>query len=727
MTPQPPNYAPYDYAEEAGQSFDLKAFAYTLLERAWVVLLCAAAAAFITLGYAKRSPRIYAATAILQVEQEKVQVLPGADGGPDELRSPEVLKTIMMHLQTRALLERVVATNRLGSDPRFIEPAAGGEATAEQLVGMLFRMVRVGLQPGTRLVNVTVEHGDPALAAQLANSMVKEYIAQNFEQHALGADHQEQFYLAEAKAKQRERVEAEGELQRYRDEVGTPALDASTDTVAQKLLELGTDVTDAEADYLKWKTEYSQVIGARGRIDDLLNVRSVVADPTVAEFKTKIAQHLVEFGNLKQRYKELHPKFKEAQNRLFELELTLTNAVEKASLMVSNAHQAAYQTLRDLKSAFTNQSEAVMSLRAQRARYEELQAKVNSAQELYRVLLKKAEEAKIAGEWEQAKVRVIQPAYAPQRPHKPDTKRILMMGFLAGPMLGLALAFGLEALDSSLKTPDQAESVLKQPVLAAIPKIRSVERGRRQLIMVEEAQSPGAEAFRSLRTALSMLGPETERRVTLFTSAVPEEGKTFCALNYACSLAQQGLKTVLLEADLRCPTVEASLGLPTGQCPGVADYLVGREMLGVVVQATEVPNFFYIPAGTRPPNPSELLAQESCQRLLKEALQEFDRVVIDSAPIQPVSDTLLLLGRVNTVCFVVRAGLTPRKLVQHALQVLQKAAAPLAGVVFNRLVQVRGQTYYDYSYYPQYLPPGTPKPPAPAARPASPAKAEVRA
>jgi capsular exopolysaccharide synthesis family protein len=206
-----------------------------------------------------------------------------------------------------------------------------------------------------------------------------------------------------------------------------------------------------------------------------------------------------------------------------------------------------------------------------------------------------------------------------------------------------------------------------------------------------------------------MLGKAEDRRIFLMSSALPQEGKTFTSLNYAASLAQQGLRTVLIDCDLRKPSVQEYFGEDETDRVGVTDYLTGQKTLDQIIVPSKLDKLCYIPAGTTAPNPAELLAQGGFRGLVQDALKQFDRVVVDSAPVHAVSDTLLIVSHVQTVCLVTRAAKTPRKAVLRALQMLRGAGAPLAGVVFNQLPRQRGagygyyySSYYDYGYYGKY-------------------------
>lgn len=210
--------------------------------------------------------------------------------------------------------------------------------------------------------------------------------------------------------------------------------------------------------------------------------------------------------------------------------------------------------------------------------------------------------------------------------------------------------------------------------------------------------SPGNEAFRTLRTSVSTLGREPERRSFLVTSALPSEGKSFTALNLAAAFAQQGLRTLLIDADLRRPTIQETLGGGNREHPGVTDCLVdGRLLEALVQEVPSLPKLSWLPAGKSAPNPAELLAQGPIGGLIDQALAQYDRVVLDSPPVHAVSDALLLGKLVQTTLLVVHGSKTPRGVVLRAIKLLGKAGASTSGVVLNLLPSRRGRGYY-YSY-----------------------------
>jgi capsular exopolysaccharide synthesis family protein len=278
--------------------------------------------------------------------------------------------------------------------------------------------------------------------------------------------------------------------------------------------------------------------------------------------------------------------------------------------------------------------------------------------------------------------------------------RGLQIAYRARSSFGLLLAGGFEGMDDSIRTMNDAEAYLRLPVLSTVPRLQSSQVKRRPLVMNDDARFSGAEAFRALRTSLFLHDPDGRNRSFLFTSTMPGEGKTFCALNFAASLAQQGFRTLLVDADLRRPMLEKMILGGKKGVPGVINHLKGEA---ITIQQTMIENLFLMPAGTIHSNPAELLARNGLRDLLEESLREFDRVVLDSAPIFGVSDTLRLVRDVQVVCLVVRARRTPRKQVRRCLQMLQRASAPLAGIVLNGVPTSRrvayDSPYHDYGYY----------------------------
>lgn len=698
MPDQPPSPRPAQAAPPTG--FDFKRIYHTIVERLWLVVTCIILAALATAGYIQRQPVLYLSNAIVQVEQEEARVVKVEKFQQEDLRWLDALRTIEQTLKSRAVLERVAETLHLSQNPAFMATMA--EPSKEKVADILDKIVTVRLRKGTRLLDVTVVHPSPELTAKIANAVVSEFVAQSYDQNAAVAEQAADFLTKEGRRLKLKLEDSEKALQDFRDRTKSVSLEERNDTVTARLKELSTKLTEANSATIRFNAQLAQVEKLGTNVDALLVLAAVNTDVSVMEAKSAITKLEGDFASLKQRYKEAHPKYIQLASELASWRRTLTNAVLKVPQTLRSAYESATAAEKALQDEFMKQEDLARELTRSLGEYHRLTRDVESNRGLYDAVQQRLKEATLTRELKPSKVQLNTAAIAPSLPFAPRKLQLMIRGVLAGIVLGVLLALGINALDSSLKTVDDAEEYLHLPVLAAIPKVKTQEA----LVVSDSTQSAAAEAFRTLRTSVSMLGRAENRRTFLFTSALPQEGKTFSSINFSLCLAQQGLKTLIVDGDLRRPSIEKALTQRTGQHPGVTDYLTGSKKISEIVQSVGRENFFYIPAGTTAPNPAELVAQGHFDALIEEALLQYDRVVVDSAPIHAVSDTLLMLDKIQTVCLVVRAAKTPRKAVARALELLYKAEAPVGGVVLNRQVRrlLSGgyDPYYTYSYYGKY-------------------------
>jgi capsular exopolysaccharide synthesis family protein len=377
--------------------------------------------------------------------------------------------------------------------------------------------------------------------------------------------------------------------------------------------------------------------------------------------------------------------------------------------MVAKQYDTAVQAEAKLQKSLKEQEQKALELGRIAIPYNVLQRDVESDRALYESVTLRLKETYITGEIDNAPFRVSEEPMVATRPSKPRKKFILALALVLGVVMGIGTVIGIDLIDSSLRTVDEAESYLGLPALASVPERRDTTllgrlkaAQRHPILLFDAPASAEAEAFRSLRTSISLLGKASELRSFLFTSALPSEGKTFVALNFAASFAEQGLETVIIDADLREPRLDQAL-LTEAENPGLTDLLSGQIGVNEAVKATRHENLSVLPAGRRVPNPAKLLSNREFDRVVESLLQEFDRVVIDTPPVNAVSDSLLLAASAHATCLVVRAGKTPKKAIRRSIQQLHVAEARLAGFVFNRLpIHGRSAGYYYYYYGERY-------------------------
>jgi succinoglycan biosynthesis transport protein ExoP len=460
-------------------------------------------------------------------------------------------------------------------------------------------------------------------------------------------------------------------------------------------------VTTAKAERLKIETERAQLKQmAAGPPERMLAMPSVAVAPEVADLQRKIADKEAEIATLSRRYKAEHPKYIAAVSSLSELKTSRDQAILKAGDLVNTAFEAAQTTEKKLEEALREQESLALELSKITISYSSLSREVESDRALYQSLLARLKETDVAQGVAQYAIRIDTPAALPQLPVWPRKSIVLLLAFCGGIALSLTYVLGRHALDTSLTTVDEAERVIGLPSLGAIPKqSRKTKLEDARRFLVQAPHSPLAEAFRTLRTTLLLADKEDSQQTVLFASAIPGEGKSFCSINYAVSLAQQGFRTLLVDADLRLPNV-GRIFLGRRKALGMTDVLRARCEFDDAVHPTDIENLSVLPSGARLANSAELIGNANLPEFLQAANARFDYIVIDTAPVLAASETALLVPHVDTICLVVRAARTPSAVVLRALQKLQDSGAHVAGLVLNGL-PAKGGYYYHYQS-PEY-------------------------
>ncbi|MDD3089684.1 MAG: polysaccharide biosynthesis tyrosine autokinase [Candidatus Omnitrophica bacterium] len=333
--------------------------------------------------------------------------------------------------------------------------------------------------------------------------------------------------------------------------------------------------------------------------------------------------------------------------------------------------------------------------------YSVLRQDVETNREIYDALLQRMRETQVTGELKTTNIRVVDKAVVPEKPVKPKKKLNLIIALFVGLFGGGGLAFFIESLDQSVKTPEDLKNRVKMPCLAtvAIPSEADEKDCKPEFITHVRPRSVISEAYRGLRTSIMFTAVEHTRKIIMVTSSGPQEGKTTTAINLAIAMAQSGEKTILLDADLRKPRVEEAFGRKIDH--GLTDILAGNEELLTDVHKSDIPNLDIITCGSIPPNPSELLGSKKMEEFLAELGKKYDRIIIDTPPVLAVTDAVVLSGKVDGVVIVVRAGETHKNAILRSKELLDTVkTSNLLRAVLNMVEH--GKTSGYYYYYRQY-------------------------
>jgi capsular exopolysaccharide synthesis family protein len=680
-------------------TIDFRGMFFALRERLLLIAVCCAVGLLGAVTYLIKTPKSYVAQCIVQVDDAKQQVVKIEDVTAENLDKTETLRTIERTLGSRPVVERLVrdpalhlTAETLGLPPRstpYIE---------SDIAETLMSRIAIELVRGTRLISVTVQNKDAATAANIANGVVREYRNQLLDSRHTASSDAHAFLVQESERLKEKLEKSERALQAYKEKSQSVSLEGSQNIIVEKLKELNARVTEASALRVQMEADAAQVKELHsGKAEDLLTIPRIAEAPEVVEQRKQVADMEATVASLNERYLEKHPKLIQAKSQLAELQTGLDRAIHEAAQRIVSKAQTAEESERQLRDALSEQETKALELNKMAIPYNVLAREVDSDRALYESVLTRLKETDVAESVDPNVIEIVEPALPSDAPARPRKKLVLAGGVVGGLFLGMFLSLALMAVDTSLKTVDQAEGYIGIPVLAAISKLSRKLAPQDTAVVSSDPDSVEAEAFRTLRTALIVA--DGDARSFLFTSAIANDGKTFCALNTALSFAQLGPRTLLIDADLRLPSLETAL-FGEAREPGLADVLEGDVSLQTAVRSTKYENLFALTAGTKAARPAELLARPAMERLIREALVNYDRVVVDTAPVQAVSDALLLVKLVHSVCVVVSAGITPRKAVAKACERLAAAGAKGLGVILNR-VPKNGHYFYHYGteYY----------------------------
>jgi capsular exopolysaccharide synthesis family protein len=378
-----------------------------------------------------------------------------------------------------------------------------------------------------------------------------------------------------------------------------------------------------------------------------------------------------ELSELSKRYKEKHPKMIRLKSVLAAVDERLKSEIQ-----------------------------IVFDLNRKATKYGILKREVESNRQLYETILEKSKEQNLFENLTENNISIIDSAEIPKYAVYPNKRRSVMLGCFMGILLGCALAFFLEALDNTVKGVEDAQTLTGLPLLGCVPdhsRLKKIKLGELDLACFLDSKSPFAESYRFIRTGIFFSSVDNPARVILLTSSSPKEGKTTDASNLAITLAANGEKVLLIDADLRNPRIHKIFKLKDSDV-GLSNVLTGGTGVNDAIRETQVPNLFVLPAGQHPPNPAELLESQKMKDFLTWASNNFKKVIIDTPPVMAVADPIILSAVVDGVIFVIRSGVTHRKQVIQALNKLSETQVKIFGIVLNRVRASTDNYYYPYYY-----------------------------
>lgn len=693
--------------------FSLHTYWQMLRKRRLTIIALTVIVTVLAVLYTLRTKPVYQATAEIEVDAS-VPPLQQADnqGAQASGVSGAYLQTQMDILKSNDLAWQTIQQFGLdkGTELRSSHKGADGPSLADarklrsRLLAAFGGHLHVRLDPGSHIILVSYQSSNPSLAERIPNALVNHYLEYNFTAKYQSTRQVSNWMAKELSDLKQKVVKSQQALVNYEKKNDIADVSSKGNLPQSALSDLSKQLTSAQTELSTKKALY-QAVKQNPSAAGLLT-----KDPLLSTLQGKYGDLETEYVKALSQYGPRFYKVVQIRKQMDEVKRLIAQEQDREEAQTLASYQAAKQQVTILSRAVGEQKAEVQKLNELQIPFNILKNEYQTNQQLYQSLLKQLKDAEVSAGLQATNIHVLDKAVYPVAPIRPRKKLDIAVGLLSGLLLGVTLAFIQEALDTSVKRPEDLESVIGAPVLGVIPKANALpgkhlwpsqgKNGKKGFIeqaVLRLPNSPIAEAYRALRTSVLMSSAPAPPQAVLFTSSQPREGKTTTCLNLALSLAQLNKRVLVIDADLRRGQMHKLLGLHVNK--GLSDFLTGGVGLEeVLVQAEELPNLSVLPAGARPPSPADLLSSPTMEELVRNLRRRFEYILIDSPPLLLVTDPTVLSKFADGVILVTASQMTARKSVARVQRILETAGGRFLGAVVNR-VDFRFEGDYEYSRY----------------------------
>lgn len=679
----------------------------------FIVAIVAAALLLALIMTMLDTPR-YTASTTLQVNEQANRVL-GEDQDTNDEYVPawdteRFLQTQIDVLNSRGIAERVAKRLKLFGNPEFYRafegdpPAAGSPQSMirDDALSLLQGHLQTDLPSNSRIVTIRFESTDPAFSAKVANAFATEFIASNLQRKFDSSAYARNF-VAQQLAEAKTRLEAsELAVNSYAREAGLiRTRDALRNDEAGA--QVGGSVTTASLVQLNETANAARAarIGAQGRWEamsgnDPLNARDVVTNQSVQQLLTRRAEIRAELREERAKHLEEHPTVIQLRAQADEADRQLNVVVNAVRQSVKAEYEAARSAEANLADQVARLKNDTLAEQQRSVQYNLLAREADTNRTIYDGLLQRYKELNAAAGITASNVSVIDDADPPLYPSSPNLFLNLALALFAGLGIAALVVLGREQFDDSIRVPEDVEAKLHLPLLGVIPKSDADPEAA-----LADPKSVLSEAYNSLGGSLLYSTTEGLPEVILVTSAQPSEGKSTTSLAIAGGFARIGKRTVLIDMDLRRPSIHRRVGLDNEK--GMSNLLTSHNPVETVLRNSAQANLKVISSGPVPPSPTELIASPRMRALIEELSEKFDVVVVDSSPILGLADAPLMAALADGVIVIVEADRGRRGSLKSSLRRLRSMRPVILGAVLTKFdpkkLANRYSEYYGYEYY----------------------------
>ena len=698
---------------------DLLSYWRILVKRRWTVLGALGIVLVATLVGTLLMTPIYRASTSLQIERDTIKVVDVEGVTPVEgSAGSDFYQTQYELLKSRALAQRVASQlgvaegdtiERLsprspwaalrgmlsGSDKVEDEAPTEDELAAREAAATGLVKGGVTIEPvrNSRLVLVHFDSPDASFSQRAANALAEAYIASNLERRFDSSTYAKTYLedrLQELRLKLEDSERKLVEFAQKEQIVGSG--DNSGNLSEQDLGSLNTALSTARQDRIRAEARWRQAQASRGTVM-LGEIGETSIIKSLQESRGKL---MADYQDKLRLYKPGYPLMVQLKGQIDELDRQIAVEVSNIKSAIQAEFQAAQEQERLLAEQMSLVKTDVLDLQSRSIQYNIFKREVDTNRQLYDGLLQRYKEIGVAAGVSNNNISVVDAAQL-GRKFKPSLTRNMALGLLAGLMLGVLLALAFEYLDDTLKAPEDVEKQLGLSVLGVIPLLKAPMTPLRAL---EDPRSAFAEAYRSVRTALQFATDTGVPRSLLVTSSTPAEGKSTTAITLAKNFAQLGKRVLVIDADLRNPSLHKLMGMDNST--GLSNYLAGASKATEVIRPTDTPGMMFMSTGPLPPNPAELLMGPRMISLISIAGEKFDQLIIDGPPVMGLADAPILANICAGTLLVVEAGETRITVARNALKRLLAARGHVVGGLLTKFSSKHAGHSYGYGAYNYY-------------------------
>jgi polysaccharide biosynthesis transport protein len=701
------NYGAYGSGAETTVQRGFQDYMLILRERVWYIVIVFLLVLSSVAVYTFTRTRLYQSSASVQVFRRDPVVMQVQGVVDNEIRSAEDLNTQVKVLESLSIVQ-AVADRLTGDDLRqFLAPYQGRASSDDPLTpaGIILLNRKIVPIRLSLIIQVQYTHPDRFMAAKIANLFLDEFISHNsrlrIEESMKAVDE-----LKIRADQQKKKVEELAlSLQGYREKNNLVSLDQRKDIVTEKLKALNAYVTQTDARRKEAEVRWKQVQERREPLTALLDLPFVSSQPLIAQLVQQVAAQKIVIAQLRERYRDKHPKMIEAINSLNQTEAELNRALATAVSMTEADYQTALRSDEQARGSLAKQESESLDLDRAAVEYSNLERDLRISEQLLGNTLARMKETSMSSTIETQNARIVDRAAPALRHYSPNIPLNLALGFLGGLALGTAFAFFVAYIDDRVKSSFDIEGVIGLPLVGIIPEIKRMEQPDKAQIVINNQDKQVSEAFLALHSSLRLKDESKNAQCILTTSTIPGEGKSFVSTNLALTFAAHGERVCIVDCDLRKPNVHKSFRIEN--LKGVIDVCAGTASLDDVTVKNLHPGLDIIPAGGRAKNPTQILNSKGFEVMISELRKKYDRVFFDTPPLAAVSDSLIILPLVDGSVFTIYFNRVRRKAAQFAARRLLEANVPCFGAVLNGLnLTVSGYyyaQYYDKSYKDYYI------------------------